>query len=144
MTIFRQKLIRLTLFFLQDGVKPTKKGISLIPSMWVLLKWNVETLNKAIQEKTPIKIHLGGGVFIETLSQSFYIGIRQWWLPIDALEPKPTRKGICLSPDQWRILAENLWKVEMMVPSIENECDECRPFRRLNNRGDRSHSLISG
>lgn len=114
-----------------------------------MLNRNIDDVNMAIQRKTRVSIHLGGGVVLEKRADSFYIDIRQWWLPIDAVEPKPTRKGICLRPDQWAIFIANAWRVDtIMCTDMKNEiacfdthdnqmgywdCDECRPFRRLDN-----------
>lgn len=108
---------------------------------------SIDDVNRGIEEKAHVNIHLGGGVIVEKKADSFYIDIRQWWLPVDAIETKPTRKGLCLRPDQWATLIANIWRVDtILYPNIGQEivcmdthdnqmgywtCDECRPFRRL-------------
>jgi len=49
-----------------------------------------------------------------------YVNIQQWWMPKDACQVAASRKGICLSIDEWTNVLEQTGDVEKWVPNTQN------------------------
>ena len=128
---------------------PTKKGISLTLSRWLILCGNETEIDQALSaigrgEKTNLMHHLGGHVYVTLSNRYPIVDIRQWYLTKED-ELKPGRKGIALAPYQWRKLKDvmallpnsYLPELKTTVPcyaSLDHSnqegylnCPECRP-----------------
>ena len=123
-----------------DGDKPTKKGISLTLMRWKNLVDALEFVDEALEKKSAYTAHLGGNVFINIEQGCVCVDIRQYWKPQGDLVP--TRKGLCLRPDEYKKLKEiipqiTLPEMDSVVPCYLQsdhmnqmgalQCSECNP-----------------
>ena len=147
----------------KDGQKvPTKQGVGLTCSRWLLLENKKEEIDKLYRLSLDGKLdideyvmHLGGGIQL-TISAKFpTVDIRQFWKPEDSEKPRPTRKGNALNRFKWERLCEIMELIRVFVPELDqacicleshpneielNACKECYPFDKPE---ENEHSYIS-
>ena len=137
----------------EDFKFPSKKGVSLPLTVWKNLVVNTDILSEALEKEErgyltdKVSVHIGGGQYASVNTAYPCIDIRQFWLPEDAQEPMPTRKGIILKRSEWQELLSAIPKIAAAVPELaivqrcverddhQNQlgalrCQECNPFRR--------------
>ena len=122
--------------------KPTKKGISLTLMRWKNLVDRIEDVDKALQNGSDYRLHLGGNVFCSVWEANPCVDIRQYWQPEDKVVP--CKKGLCLRPDEYRRLKLMIPDVGSLVPELSSvvpcmfqgdhanqlgylRCPECNP-----------------
>jgi len=111
-----------------DGAKlyPTRKGISLSVDSWIDLVFEKENISAALKKvksgegDVAYRRHIGKNIFVTVDSGREYVNIRQWWMPEGADQVAPSRKGICLSADEWAKVLEQTGDVEKRVPEVRN------------------------
>ena len=133
---------------------PTKKGISLNLSRWLILGQTIKEIDQALADikggtSVSYMDHLGGNVYV-TISNTFpIVNIRQWYVCPKSDTLKPGNKGIALSPYQWSKLKDVIAILpEEYVPELKTakpcyasddhanqegyfNCPECRPSDRI-------------
>ena len=128
---------------------PTRKGVTLNYSQWLLLEQAVGKLDKAItsawnnQLKDELKMHLGGGVYASVSPAYRVVDLRHFWRPEHATSIAATRKGICLNKKKWGTLKDVITIIRDFVPELNTsgicefthfnqmglfECSECNFF----------------
>jgi len=100
----------------RDGT-PTKKGISLTLMRWKNWVDYQEYLEQALNDKQAYSSHLGGNVYCTVTEKSRCVNIRQYWKPQD--EVVPTKKGLCLRPDEYTKLKELVPEIGKAVPELD-------------------------
>lgn len=122
--------------------KPTKKGISLTLMRWKNWVDQIEYVDEALHEKKSYVSHLGGNVYCHLADKSVCMDIRQYWKPQEELVP--TKKGICLRPQEYDRLKELLPEIGNALPELNVvvpcflqsdhmnqlgalQCSECNP-----------------
>ena len=125
-----------------ENDRPTKKGISLTLMHWKNLVDQIEYVDEALREKKSYGSHLGGNVYCNIADKSVCVDIRQYWKPQE--EVVPTRKGLCLRPDEYKRLKELLPEIGNTLPELNAlvpcflqsdhanqvgalQCKECNP-----------------
>ena len=83
---------------------PTKKGISLTLMRWKNFLNSLDFLETSLKDKLGYHSHLGGNVNCKVDEKSACVDIRQYWKPLE--EVIPTKKGLCLRPDEFNRLKE--------------------------------------
>ena len=126
---------------------PSKKGISLTLMRWKNLVNGMEYLDQALKDKTAYSSHLGGNVNCSIAENSACVDIRQYWKPEE--EVVPTKKGLCLRPDEYKALKEVLPEIGQTLPELDAvvpcylqsdhmnqmgalQCPECNPNEHMN------------
>lgn len=111
-----------------NGKYPTKKGITLNLSRWLILERYKDEINELFTirmegEKTTEeeKIHLGGGLYV-TISRKFpTVDLRHFWKPEDSNIPVPTKRGVALIQQMWKHLCEVMELIRDFVPELDHE-----------------------
>lgn len=134
---------------------PTKKGIALNLSQWVLLEMYVNDIDNAIGKmiddvdgNPEMTFHFGNGVYVSVNRIYPTVDVRQRWKIPDSSQIVPTKKGISLTYDKWEALKETFTEVRQVVPELEDitpcilgenhqeqesmlNCASCNPFGEL-------------
>ena len=97
--------------------KPTKKGISLTLMRWKNLIDQLEYVDKALQDKHSYWCHLGGNVYNNIGEGNVCVDIRQFWKPEN--EIVPTKKGLCLRPQEYVQLKELVPEIGKCLPELD-------------------------
>ena len=122
--------------------KPTKKDISLTLMRWKNLVDQFENVERALQNKENYWSHMGGIVYCNITDTSVCMDIRQYWKPVN--EVVPTKKGICLRPQERVSLKELVPEIGKVLPELNavvpcylqsdhmnqlgaSQCPECNP-----------------
>ncbi|XP_052084376.1 uncharacterized protein LOC127721642 [Mytilus californianus] len=107
---------------------PTKQGVALTPSRWLLLemkKGNIrEQYQKSIEGKLEdeVVMHLGGGVYV-TINPKFpTIDIRHFWKPQDSDKPVATKREIVLTKTKWERLCLVMEMIRDFIPELDKAC----------------------
>lgn len=96
---------------------PTKKGISLTLMRWKNFVDQLEYVDQALEDKKSYGNHLGGNVYCNVGENSVCVDIRQYWKPQE--EVVPTKKGLCLRPNEYQRLKEVLPEVGRTLPELD-------------------------
>ena len=111
----------------KDGKKyPTKKGITLNLQRWMELKCILPDIDQEVkkyQSGEPhvySQRHLGGNWMVTVKSGLPWVDIRQYWLPLDYEEVVPTKKGYCVSFEQFKELRQAMIVASELVPEIDD------------------------
>ena len=134
----------------KGGSYPTKVGIALTPTRFMVLLSFIDTLKSNVErlrnrdQHAFCKIHLGGGIFA-TLSSDFRaVNIRRFFQPQGEIVPHPTKKGIALRLNEWDSLMTRLDDINKLIntdekpcferldhidPTVRFHCKECNPFQ---------------
>ena len=129
---------------------PTSVGISLKPSRFAILSTIASEVSEKLEDlKKPehfeYKVHLGGGLYCVVQSRCFAVNLRRYFVPIDKMCPIPTKKGITLTPSEWKKLIAHMETLKTQYPELNNAvpcgfseshnnqesafaCLECFPF----------------
>jgi len=126
-----------------DCEYPTKKWVCFTPGRLKVLRNKIEEIDEQLSRKSPLtdyKAHLGAGIYV-TIGEFNCVDIRRHWIPEGHTEIIPTKRGITLSPSQWRSFKEKLGELLTIHPTLgaaeecfhQNqmghiECYECSPF----------------
>jgi len=134
------------------GFYPTKVGVTLIPSRFETLTTHEEEINSAVAEmrkyyKKPVdvKLHLGGGFYCTIKSGFDCVNIRKYFVPPGQKEPIPTKKGLALKFNEWKVLTQLIEDIKSIAPELAEAtpcygrddhanqegmwtCTECCPF----------------
>ena len=101
-----------------------------------------DDVDKILEDKKSYGSHLGGNVYCNVGENSVCVDIRQYWQP--AKEVVPTRKGICLRPEEYKQLKEHMQDIGRALPELDAvvpcylqidhmnqlgalQCSECNP-----------------
>ncbi|CAC5359491.1 unnamed protein product [Mytilus coruscus] len=137
---------------------PTKQGVGLTFSRWLILESKRDEVDKLFKQSLNGKLeqeewmlHLGGGIQI-TISEKFpTVDIRQFWQPKASDKARATKRGISLNKFKWERLCDVMDIIREFLPEIEqaeicyethaNEleltsCRECYPFDQDDVEGD--------
>ena len=89
---------------------PTKRGIALdLEKFKKMAELCHDDVNRAIEDSKagkPVdyRHHLGSNIYVTVQSGWPSVNIRKWFLPKDAAEVVPTRKGMALTFEQWSFM----------------------------------------
>ena len=97
--------------------QPTKKCISLTLMRWKNLVYQIEYVDKALENKLSYGYHIGGKVHCSIGENSVCVDIRQYWKPNE--EVVPTKKGICLRPKEYNRLKELVPNIRKTLPELD-------------------------
>lgn len=133
-------------------IYPTKKGVTLSVSRWLLLEEYKAELTQFFDDffdkkecSTEVHIHLGGGIYVTTNEKYPVLNIRHWWKPETTTDPWPTKKGVILNRNKWMQLTNVMTLIRDYVPELNDaptgceqkdhqnqlgmlQCKECNPF----------------
>ncbi len=106
-----------------DKLYPTKKGIALTVDNWIDLKLVFDEINAllstlSIAEQVDYKHHIGSNVFVTVKTGWPNVDIRSWWLPEDANDIVPTKRGISLRASEWEKLNQIAESLHKVVPEL--------------------------
>jgi hypothetical protein len=131
-----------------DKLIPTTVGIALTLHQWCEIVRCKNEVTQAIRESTGDYMkHIGSGKFVtlSTFGKYRNIHIRQYWVPENSTDPKPTKKGIALTVSEWETICEVFTKLPEIVTELNNtrpcwahddhsnqqaalECTKCNPW----------------
>lgn len=135
---------------LAGKIYPTKQGVSLTLSRWLLLNNQKDFINNVFklclegEQVDEELIHLGGGVYVTLNSKYPTVDIRHFWKPQNSEKPVATKRGIALNNFKWQKLCDAMTVMTDYVPELttavicqethNNElemmsCSECYPFQ---------------
>lgn len=133
--------------FTNNGLVPTKKGVTFPLSRWLMFESILPDIQKYLQNRSDeeMKWHIGGGVYVSITPGYTTVDIRHFWKPDDALEPVPTRKGVTLNNQKLTRLLQVVEEVHQCIPELNDielcafseshqnqlgllNCPECTPF----------------
>jgi hypothetical protein len=123
---------------------PTKKGISLSLGRWKILVDSIEDIDEALDHGRAYIRHLGGNVYCKVEERCVCVDIRQYWKPLGQDAVVPTKKGICLRPEEYKKLKDIVPDIGGVIPELDGvvpcylrsdhqnqegllECSECNP-----------------
>ena len=127
--------------------KPTKKGISLTLLRWKSFLDFMSEVDKALKSDDAYRLHLGGNVYCTVKENNPCVDIRQYWKPQE--DVVPTKKGLCLRPEEYQRLKDFLPKIGEALPELDTivpclfqsdhanqlgflKCPECNPNDYMN------------
>lgn len=135
-----------------NGKYPTKKGVTLTLSRWLLMEKKKDEINELFLAgldgkltSDEEKFHLGGGVYLTIGKQFPTVDIRHFWKPDDSNITVDTKRGIALNKSMWERLYDVMELIRDFVPELDgsvicyethrNElevaaCKECSPFEQ--------------
>ncbi|KAK3085487.1 hypothetical protein FSP39_004116 [Pinctada imbricata] len=100
-------------------LKATKKGISLnltqIKALIDILEDGIEDNRRKNQE---FSWHLGANVFVSVRKDNPCIDVRLNWRPPQGKEVVPTKVGLCLRPDEYECLKDNITDIKGHLPEL--------------------------
>ncbi|MES9951130.1 MAG: transcriptional coactivator p15/PC4 family protein, partial [Candidatus Thiodiazotropha sp.] len=99
-------------------------------------------MDQAMTDRKNHNSHLGGNVYCNIADKSVCVDIRQYWKPQE--EVVPTKKGLCLRPDEYKRLKELAPEIGKVLPELDSvvpcymqsdhmnqlgvlQCSECNP-----------------
>lgn len=109
-----------------DKKIPTKQGVSLTLSRWLVLIQQKEYINNVFQlvltgEKVDEElIHLGGGVYVTLNSKYPTVDLRHFWKPEDSDKAIATKRGIALNNFKWKRLCDVMTVMPDFIPELTN------------------------
>lgn len=122
---------------------PTMKGICLTTGRLKVLLNKITEIDERLKRRyppTPYKTHLGAGIYV-SVTEFNCVDFRRHWIPEGQIEVIPTKRGITISPTQWKSLKEKLEEMLSTHPELatgevcfhQNQmdifnCSECMPF----------------
>jgi hypothetical protein len=98
---------------------PTKKGISLTLHQIKSLSDKFDCLDEALSQNEELKCHLGYNVFVSVQKDNPCVDIRRYWKPPNHDESVPTKKGLCLRPEEYKNLKSRWQDIENSLPELE-------------------------
>ncbi|KAK3106623.1 hypothetical protein FSP39_023877 [Pinctada imbricata] len=109
--------------------KPTTKGVSFPFKRWASLRDHLELIDEKATaifdgQNVDERIHIVGNVHVSINSKYPGVDIRHFWFPVDSDEPRASRKGLSLKPDEWQKFKATFPKVEDMVDGA-SEAQAC-------------------
>lgn len=133
---------------------PTKKGVSLKPTQFAMLKLNLNEINDIVKIATAdelttnildFKTHIGRGIYCTVQSGYECVNIRKYFVPDGKTEPIPTKHGIAIRFPEWKKFISHLDDIFKISPTLKNakpcfadgghdnqegafSCSECYPF----------------
>ncbi|CAC5422478.1 unnamed protein product [Mytilus coruscus] len=148
----------------KDGQrKPTKQGVGLTLSRWLILESKREETDKLFRQSLDGKLdkdewilHLGGGIQITVSSKFPTVDFRQFWKPDESEKALPTKKGISLNRFKWERLCDVMDLIREFVPEIDlahmclkthtdqlelESCKECNPFDQPKDNEDPQYNV---
>jgi hypothetical protein len=102
-----------------DKLYPTKKGVVLNLSRWLLLEVNLDKIDQHVKSPIDDSRHLGGGVFVCLNSRYTTVNIRNFWKPVGAIQALPTKRGIVLKKVNWE------WLKHYLNPRSRTRTERC-------------------
>lgn len=122
--------------FTNNGLVPTKKGVTFPLSRWLMFESILPDIQKYLQNRSDEEMITPGYTTVD---------IRHFWKPDDALEPVPTRKGVTLNNQKLTRLLQVVEEVHQCIPELNDielcafceshqnqlgllNCPECTPF----------------
>ncbi|KAJ8319640.1 hypothetical protein KUTeg_002820 [Tegillarca granosa] len=124
------------------GRYPTNRGVALNLEKWKKLEElyssEVDTLiNKFDREGETVdcKYHLGSNFYVSVKRLIARVDIRRWFLPQDAENIVPTRKGISLTFAQWNYVKSAMSLIRQLLRKELDETDFCE------NSGDHHNQM---
>lgn len=113
----------------RDGNKliPSTRGIALTPQQWSQLVSYKDDINNSFRKDDDegCMKHLGAGKYasVSNFNEHRFVQIRQYWMPENCTEPKPTKKGVTLNADEW----ENLYDLFDRMNNTIGELRDVKP-----------------
>jgi hypothetical protein len=102
-----------------DQDKPTKKGISLKIHQVKSLADIMETIRENLDKNLEMKWHLGCNVYVTVRENNPCVDIRQYWKPPQQEESVPTKKGLCLRPEEYKNVEKHWEEIKYAMPELE-------------------------
>ena len=105
-------------------LSPVKgKGLAMTLEQWVELVHCIIPVNTKIKSvRNPYvadyKHHLGGNKYVRVSTDFHCVDLRQFWLPENAREVVPTKRGIALNLLQWNKFKAAVKAVPLYVPEV--------------------------
>lgn len=156
-------LIHIRNYFTTGSKKyPTKQGVCLTLSRWLVLTTKKDHINDIFQKglagdlKREELIHLGGGVYVTLNPKYPTVDIRHFWKPENTNKPVATKRGVALNNVKWLRLCYAMDLMADFVPELNDgvicelthnnemgmlECKECTPFPDIHNSEDDDDTL---
>jgi len=110
---------------------PGPKGVGLTLQRFKELQRFAKEMDQCLdtiirEEHTELKFsqHLGGNLYAGVDSSYLGVDLRKFWLPEGEETIAPTRKGIFLTPEQWRLLLSSFEHIQRDIPEL-NDVTPC-------------------
>jgi hypothetical protein len=103
----------------QQSIKATKKGISLKLHQVKSLSDAMNLIQESLEKNEELKWHLEYNVYVSVRENNSCIDIRQYWKPPQQDESVPTRKGLCLRPQEHDNFAKHWESIKNAIPELE-------------------------
>jgi hypothetical protein len=108
-----------------DKLYPSKKGVVLNLSRWLLLEVNLAKIDQHVKIPIDDSHHLGGGGGVCLNSRYTTINIRHFWKPVGASQALPTKRSIVLKKVNWEWLKHSITLIRDYVPEL-NDAHICQ------------------
>lgn len=115
-----------------NGLFPTNRGIALNLEKWKKLEelYSEEIDQSVAQfrnatEEVDLMQHLGSNYYVSVKRPVARVDIRRWFLPPNASEIKPTRKGISLTFQQWNHVKGAMKLIKQLLTKELDEIVYC-------------------
>ncbi|XP_061190339.1 uncharacterized protein LOC133198229 [Saccostrea echinata] len=112
----------------EKKIIPTKKGISLKLHHIKTLSNFMDSIQDTLKKNGEMKWHLGYNVYVSVKEDNPCVDIRQYWKPPQTDESVPTKKGLCLRPQeydhflsQWETILNSIPELETFVPCYDQD-----------------------
>jgi len=108
----------------------TPKGCSLTPDAFALLVINTPLIDKAVERMEidgnlpqPLKVHLGNNVYCKIENDYKCVDIRHYFQPEGESKVVPTKKGLSLTFNEWKIFRDNIDRLKNLSAELNNACN---------------------
>ena len=110
--------------FSVDGrIYPTKKGVILTPSDWLVLESYMDAINEAFARRASLetdqKWHIGNDIFITVSKEYPTVDIRRFWKPSEGEDYRATKNGAALTIRRWNSLRDAQNIIRDFVPQLD-------------------------
>jgi hypothetical protein len=113
---------------------PSKKGIALpLDKFKMLIEDHLDNIDQALEGtkkddgKVYYKQHLGQNIYVSVEQSYPWVDIRKWWLPENAKNVMPTKKGISLSMKMWEEFKKTIPELKRTLQSELDNVRYCYP-----------------
>lgn len=77
-------------------------------------------IDEALNKKEELYFHMGSNIACVIQKDNPCVNIRQFWRPPNEEKLVPTKKGLCLRPQEYKALKSHIVEIEKAVPGHES------------------------
>lgn len=105
-------------------IYPTKRGVVLSPSEWLILESYVASVDTVLQIQhtldTDCKWYISNDIFITQSPKYPTVDIRRFWKPKENGKFAPTKNGVALTFAMWNRLKDVMMIIRSFIPQLDD------------------------